>query len=213
MSIVTKLTQSISSLSKNRTQLLVVTKTQSIETIEPLLAEGHRIFGENRVQEALSKWPSLKHRYPDIELHLIGPLQTNKLKQAVALFDVIETVDRAELAEKLAKELKHTDKKLRCYIQINTGEEPQKAGIHPSEASAFITYCQEELSLPIEGLMCIPPVSEDPALHFALLKKLALQHHLPQLSMGMSNDYMTAIQFGATYVRIGSAIFGERMRG
>jgi pyridoxal phosphate enzyme (YggS family) len=190
--------------------IVAVSKYHTIERITPLLIAKHRIFGENRVQEAEEKWPQLKNTYNDIELHLIGPLQTNKVKDAVRLFNVIETIDRPKLAKAIAKELENTDKKIECYIQINTGEEEQKAGILPKDADCFIKDCVEELKLPIVGLMCIPPVDEDPAQHFALLKKIAKRHDLPKLSMGMSGDFELATALGATHVRVGTAIFGER---
>ena len=176
------------------------------------LDTGHRVFGENRVQEAAGKWPALRARYPDIVLHLIGPLQTNKVKDAVALFDVIETVDREKLARALADEFGRQGKRPDCYIQVNTGEEPQKAGVLPADIDGFIALCRDELGLPVRGLMCIPPVGEPPAPHFALLAEIAERHDLPVLSMGMSGDYEIAIAIGATHVRVGTAIFGERPR-
>jgi len=190
--------------------LVAVAKTHPPEDILQALEAGHRVFGENRVQEAAAKWPSLKARYPDVQLHLIGPLQTNKVKDAVALFDVIETVDREKLARALAAEMERQNRRPDCYIQVNTGEEPQKAGIPPAEADDFIEFCRNELGLPIRGLMCIPPVDEPPAPHFALLAEIAERHDLPILSMGMSGDYEVAIGLGATHVRVGTAIFGER---
>ncbi len=190
-------------------KLVAVSKVQPIERVEAVLAEGHRIFGENRVQEAAGKWPALRERFPGVSLHLIGPLQTNKVRQAVELFDVIETVDRPKLARKLAEAFAETGKPLPCYIQVNTGEEPQKAGILPAKTDEFVAECRD-LGLPVEGLMCIPPVDEEPALHFALLAKLALRNGLTGLSMGMSADFETAIAFGATVVRVGSALFGAR---
>lgn len=190
--------------------LVVVSKTFGAEDIQPLLAAGHRIFGENRVQEAQAKWPALKARYPDIELHLIGPLQSNKAREAVALFDVIESVDREKIASELAKELKKQGRSLPVYVQVNTGLEEQKAGIDPREAGAFVARCREVHGLNVQGLMCIPPFDENPGPHFALLEKLAKEAGLTCLSMGMSGDYETAIAFGATHVRIGSAIFGAR---
>ena len=186
--------------------LMLASKTQSAETIEPFLKEGHRLFGENRVQEAAQKWPDLKSLYPDTELHLIGPLQSNKVKQALKLFDVIETLDR----EKLAKALHDHGCTIPCYIQINTGEEEQKSGIIPQEADAFITYCRQDCNLDIQGLMCIPPAIEPCAPHFALLHRIAEKHDIPNLSMGMSNDYPVAIAFGATQIRVGRAVFGAR---
>jgi pyridoxal phosphate enzyme (YggS family) len=190
--------------------LVVVSKTFGPEDIEPVLLSGHRIFGENRVQESQGKWPELKARFPGVELHLIGPLQSNKAKEAIALFDVIETVDRPSIAEALSKELKKTDRRPRFYVQINTGEEPQKAGVAPKEADDFLKRCHSEWGLEISGLMCIPPVDEPPSPHFALLRKIAERNGLNILSMGMSSDFEAAIQLGATHVRIGSAIFGHR---
>jgi hypothetical protein len=192
------------------TTLVAVTKTHGAERIRPMLEAGHRVFGENRVQEAKAKWPELKRGYPDVQLHLIGPLQTNKVREAVELFDVIETLDRPKLAQVLAEELARTGKRLTLFIQVNTGEEPQKAGVAPADAPAFIALCRDELHLRVQGLMCIPPVGEPPAPHFALLQKMARESGLPLLSMGMSEDFETAIKFGATHVRVGSAIFGSR---
>lgn len=190
--------------------LVAVSKTHEADRILPVIQAGHRVFGENRVQEAAAKWPALKAQYPDLCLHLIGPLQTNKLRDAVALFDVIETLDREKLARALASEFARTGKSLDCLIQVNTGEEPQKAGIMPAEADAFIRLCRDELGLPVRGLMCIPPVDEEPSLHFALLAKIARRNDLGVLSMGMSGDFETGIALGATHVRIGTAIFGAR---
>jgi pyridoxal phosphate enzyme (YggS family) len=190
--------------------LVAVSKTFDAPVIRPLLGAGHRVFGENRVQEAEGKWPALKAEFPGIELHLIGPLQSNKAKQAVALFDVIETVDRDKIAAELAKEVAKQDKRLRFYVQVNTGSEPQKAGIEPTEAVAFVARCRDVHGLVIDGLMCIPPAEENPGPHFALLERLAREAGLSKLSMGMSGDYETAIAFGATSVRVGSAIFGAR---
>ncbi len=193
--------------------IVAVSKTQPGEAILPFLAQGHRIFGENRVQEAAAKWPALREKFLDIELHLLGPLQTNKVKEAVALFDVIETLDRPRLAEALAAEMARQGKRPACFIQVNTGEEPQKAGIPPRDLPELLDLSREKLHLPVAGLMCIPPAGENPAPHFALLKKLAERHNLPELSMGMSADYAIAATLGATYVRVGSAIFGERVAG
>lgn len=190
--------------------LVAVSKTHDADRIRLALAAGHRLFGENRVQEALEKWPGLKEDFPDVELHLIGPLQTNKVKEAVRLFDVIETVDREKLARKLAGEMAAQSRPLPVYVQVNTGEEMQKAGVLPADVDAFITLCRDELGLLVAGLMCIPPVDEEPALHFALLAKIAERNGLGGLSMGMSSDFMTAVEFGATHVRVGSAIFGTR---
>ncbi len=191
-------------------QLVAVSKTHDADAIRPVLDAGQRLFGENRVQEAQGKWPSLKAEFPDIELHLIGPLQTNKVHDAVALFDVIETVDREKLARALSEEFKAQGVTRRCFIQVNTGAEEQKAGILPQDTDAFVRLCRDELGLPIVGLMCIPPVDDEPSLHFALLSKLAQRNGLSDLSMGMSGDYETAIALGATHVRVGTAIFGSR---
>jgi pyridoxal phosphate enzyme (YggS family) len=190
-------------------KLVAVTKTIAAPTIEQAIAAGQRCFGENRVQEAHAKWPALKERHADIELHLIGPLQTNKVKQAVAHFDVIHTLDRVSLAEELAKEFAKSGRRLPCFVQVNTGEESQKAGCAPAEADAFVAACRA-LDLPVIGLMCIPPAEEEPAPHFALLNKIAKRNGLDQLSMGMSSDFDTAVMLGATHVRVGSAIFGGR---
>lgn len=197
-------------LSQTLPLLTAVSKGQDSAKIRACLEAGQRIFGENRVQEAVEKWPSLKQSYPDVELRLIGPLQTNKLKEAANLFDVIETLDRAKLAVALADIMPRLHKPLRCLIQVNTGNEPQKAGIAAQEAGDFIRYCLGELRLPIDGLMCMPPAVGNPAQHFALLRELAARHGLNTLSMGMSGDYETAIRFGATHVRVGTALFGAR---
>lgn len=190
--------------------LVAVSKMFSGETVVHALAAGQRVFGENRVQESEQKWPSLKVDYPDARVHLIGPLQTNKVKTALALFDVIETVDRPKLARFLAREMDATGLRPDCYIQVNTGAEAQKAGVLPQDADAFITACRDEFNLPLRGLMCIPPVGEEPALHFALLADMASRNGLACLSMGMSADFETAIQFGATHVRVGTGVFGTR---
>jgi pyridoxal phosphate enzyme (YggS family) len=190
--------------------LVAVTKTFDADTVRPVIEAGQRVFGENRVQEAQGKWPALKAEFPDIELHLIGPLQSNKAKEAVALFDVIETVDREKIAAELAKEIGKQGKTSGLYVQVNTGSEPQKAGIEPREAVAFVKRCREVHGLAIEGLMCLPPLEENPGPHFALLAKLAGEAGVDKLSMGMSGDYELAIAFGATSVRVGSAIFGAR---
>ena len=190
--------------------LVAVSKTHPAETIREALAAGHRVFGENRVQEAQAKYPALREAFPDLALHLIGPLQTNKVKDAVAHCDVIETVDRPRLAEALAREMDRSGRRLPCFIEVNTGEEPQKAGVLPTDADAFIADCRDRLGLPVVGLMCIPPEQEEPALHFALLREIARRNGLDQLSMGMSADFETAIRFGATHVRVGTAIFGAR---
>ncbi|MBY5447232.1 YggS family pyridoxal phosphate-dependent enzyme [Rhizobium leguminosarum] len=191
-------------------QLVAVSKTFEAEAIRPAIEAGQRVFGENRVQESQGKWPTLKAERPDIELHLIGPLQSNKAADAVALFDVIETVDREKIARALAEEMKRQGKVLRLYVQVNTGLEPQKAGIAPEETPAFVAFCRDVLDLSIEGLMCIPPAEKNPGPHFALLAKLALKCGVEKLSMGMSGDYETAVAFGATSIRVGSAIFGAR---
>lgn len=190
--------------------LVAVSKTHPAEAIEEALRAGQRVFGENRVQEAKTKWPDLRQRYSGVELHLIGPLQTNKVKEAVALFDVIETVDRPHLAEALAQEFARSGRRPACLIEVNTGEEPQKAGIAPTEVDGFIADCRDRLKLPIVGLMCIPPVDEEPSMHFALLAEIARRNDLSVVSMGMSGDYPVAIRFGATHVRVGTAIFGAR---
>jgi pyridoxal phosphate enzyme (YggS family) len=190
--------------------LVAVGKTHGAAVIEAAIRAGQRIFGENRVQEAAAKYPALRERHPGLELHLVGPLQSNKTADAVALFDVIETLDREKLARALAAERDKGKRLPRCYIQVNTGEEPQKAGVAPAKAAAFVRLCRDELALPVEGLMCIPPAGEEPAPHFALLAKLAREHGLPAVSMGMSGDFETAIRLGATHVRVGTAIFGAR---
>jgi pyridoxal phosphate enzyme (YggS family) len=192
-------------------KLAAVTKTVPPPEIEKAIAAGQRCFGENRVQEAQAKWPALKERHPDIELHLIGPLQSNKVREAAALFDVIETVDRAKLARALAEEVAHSGSRPRLFVQVNTGEEPQKAGVAPAETQAFVALCRDTFGLTVDGLMCIPPFDEEPAMHFALLAKLAETLGLKELSMGMSGDFVRAIPFGATYVRVGTAIFGDRV--
>jgi pyridoxal phosphate enzyme (YggS family) len=191
-------------------RLIVVSKTFGAAEIVPVLAAGQRIFGENRVQEAKAKWPALKAEYPNLELHLIGPLQSNKAKEAVELFDVIHTIDREKIARALAEEMKKQGRRLELFVQVNTGEEPQKAGVPPRDLPALLALCRDELQLEIAGLMCIPPVEEEAALHFAFLAKLAAENGLSGLSMGMSDDFETAVAFGATHVRVGSAIFGSR---
>ncbi|MDN2582573.1 YggS family pyridoxal phosphate-dependent enzyme [Aquibium sp. ELW1220] len=190
--------------------LVAVSKTFDADEIRPVIEAGQRVFGENRVQEAQGKWPALKAEWPDLELHLIGPLQSNKAKEAVALFDVIETVDREKIAAELAKEMARQGKAPRLYVQVNTGLEEQKAGIDPREAVAFVERCRTVHGLAIEGLMAIPPADENPGPHFALLEKLAREAGVEKLSMGMSGDFEIAIAFGATSVRVGSAIFGGR---
>ncbi|WP_431322724.1 YggS family pyridoxal phosphate-dependent enzyme [Rhizobium sp. YTU87027] len=191
-------------------QLVAVSKTFDADAIRPALQAGQRIFGENRVQESQGKWPELKAETPGIELHLIGPLQSNKAAEAVALFDVIETIDREKIARVLADEMKRQARTPRLYVQVNTGLEPQKAGIAPDDVAMFVDFCRNELGLTIEGLMCIPPADENPGPHFALLARLAKDCGVEKLSMGMSGDYETAVAFGATSVRVGSAIFGAR---
>jgi pyridoxal phosphate enzyme (YggS family) len=193
-----------------QTRLVAVSKTVEEPSIRAALAAGQRLFGENRVQEAQAKFPALKQAHPDLELHLIGPLQTNKVKEAVALFDCIETLDRTKLADALAAERDRSGKCPKLLVQVNTGEEPQKAGVLPRETGALIAHARK-LNLPVEGLMCIPPLNQDHAPHFALLFKLARDHDLRDLSMGMSEDFEMAIRFGATYVRVGTAIFGARV--
>jgi pyridoxal phosphate enzyme (YggS family) len=192
------------------TTLIAVTKTHDADSVRPVLDAGHRVFGENRVQEAMGKWPALRKDYGNIELHLIGPLQSNKAREAVETFDAIHSLDRPKLAQALKAELEKAAKPMTLFVQVNTGEEPQKAGIAPQDAAAFVALCRDELKLPVKGLMCIPPNAENPAPHFALLQKLARETGLPFLSMGMSGDFESAIKFGATHVRVGSAIFGER---
>lgn len=191
--------------------LVAVSKMQPVEKIEAALIEGQRVFGENRVQDAAEVWPALRKKYPDIELHLIGHLQTNKAKLAVQTFDVIESLDSERLALALAEEMDAQGRRLPCLIQVNTGEEPQKGGINPADVEKFHAFCTSEAKLDIKGLMCIPPEGDIPELHFALLRKLRDELHLPLLSMGMSADYETAIRWGATHVRVGSAVFGERI--
>lgn len=191
-------------------KLIAVSKTFAVPDIVPVIEAGHRWFGENRVQEAKAKWPELRQRYADLELHLIGPLQSNKARDAVQLFDAIHSIDRPRIAQAVAEEMARQNRRPKLLVQINTGEEPQKAGVKPQDAREFVGYCQGPLGLEIAGLMCIPPVDEEAGVHFAFLAKMARELDLAELSMGMSADYETAVQFGATYVRVGSAIFGER---
>ena len=191
------------------TQLIAVSKVQPNERVLSLLENGHTVFGENKVQEALSKWPMFRENFSEVKVHLIGPLQSNKVKQAVELFDAIHTLDRLKLAQKLSNEIQTQGKAPEMFIQINTGEEKQKSGIHPNEADRFISDCIS-LDLPIKGLMVIPPINEEPSLHFGLLRKIAHRNGLTGLSMGMSSDFESAIAMGATHIRVGSAIFGER---
>jgi pyridoxal phosphate enzyme (YggS family) len=190
--------------------LVAVTKMFGPEHIQPVIDAGHRLFGENRVQEAKGKWPALRAHYPDIELHLIGPLQSNKAKEAVALFDAIHTIDRPKIAAAIAEEMAKQGKRPQLFIQVNTGEEPQKAGVLPKETAGLLHHCREDLKIDIAGLMCIPPVDEEAGVHFAFLAKLARELGLQQLSAGMSADFEKAIAFGATHVRVGSEIFGQR---
>lgn len=219
MTITEKLTLLNASISKIATEygrdradieLIAVSKVQPESRILESLEAGQRVFGENRVQEAQERWAHRRAEFSDLKLHLIGPLQTNKVKDAVALFDVIHTLDREKLARKLADELTAQNRQLPCFIQVNTGSEKQKSGIAPQELSGFLKFCRDECELNIIGLMCIPPVDDAPALHFALLRKLALAHNLEHLSMGMSSDYEPAIALGATFIRVGTGIFGER---
>jgi hypothetical protein len=193
--------------------LVAISKTFAAETIEPVIAAGQRVFGENRVQEAKAKWPALRDRYPGIELHLVGSLQSNKAKEAVALFDAIHSVDRASVAEALGKEIAKQGRTPTLFVEVNTGAEPQKAGVLPDETDAFLKACRERYGLAIAGLMCLPPADEPPAPHFALTAKIAKRNSLSLLSMGMSADFPIAIAFGATHVRVGTAIFGERATG
>ncbi len=193
-----------------RATLVTVSKTFSAAEIAPVIAGGQRIFGENRVQEAASKWPALRRHYPDLELHLIGPLQSNKAAEAVALFDVIQTIDRPKIAETLAKEMKKQSRTLRCFVQVNIGHEAQKAGVMPEALDEFLRLCRQGFGLNIVGLMCIPPVENDPKPYFKAMARMAAHNGLKELSMGMSGDFETAITEGATYVRVGSAIFGGR---
>lgn len=210
--IKTKIAEAIYAANRadNEVKLVAVSKNQSEEKINTLLRCGQQLFGENRVQEAKRKWTSLKVTHPNTRLHLIGPLQTNKVSQAVSLFDVIETLDRPKLAYRLAEEMSKQNRKLPCYVQVNLGEEKQKFGIPPANLDAFIDLCRNDLGFEIEGLMCIPPASDDPRIHFSTMRTLALRNNLSGLSMGMSADYESAITCGATLVRIGTAIFGKR---
>jgi len=192
------------------THLIAVSKTFDAEHIRPALDAGHRIFGENRVQESQEKWPGLKADYDDVELHLIGPLQSNKAADAVALFDAIHTIDRDKIARAISVEMQKQNRSLKLFVQVNTGEETQKSGVSPHNVAQFVDHCRQEHGLEITGLMCIPPFDENPGPHFALLRQLARQVDVAHVSMGMSGDYETAIEFGATYIRVGSAIFGTR---
>ncbi len=190
--------------------LVAVSKTHGPDRIRPALEAGHRLFGENRVQEAERKWPELREAFPDLRLHLIGPLQGNKTRDAVELFDCIETIDRPRIARRVAEAIQQAGRAVDCYVQVNTGAEAQKAGIPPDEADALIAQCRDEFQLSVRGLMCIPPADEEPSLHFALLREIARRNGLDGLSMGMSADFPLAIPFGATLVRVGTAIFGPR---
>lgn len=196
--------------SVDEVSLVAVTKVHGPERIRPAIKAGHRVFGENRVQEAEEKWPALRAHGDGIRLHLIGPLQSNKVKAAIETFDVIETVDRAKLARRIAAISEEVGRRPEIFIQVNTGAEPQKAGVLPEDTDDLVTLCRDELGLSVLGLMCIPPVDEEPSMHFSLLAKIAARNGLSSLSMGMSGDYDIAVQFGATHVRVGSAIFGER---
>jgi PLP dependent protein len=191
--------------------LIAVSKTKPAGHIQAAIAAGHRVFGENRLQETEEKWPLLKEEFDDVKLHLIGLLQRNKVKRSLQLFDVIETVDRPKLATTLAREMDISGLRPECFLQVNTGEESQKSGVIPEELDAFVALCRDELALPVQGLMCLPPKNEEPALHFGLLRELARRNGLDQLSMGMTADFETAIRFGATCVRVGTAIFGSRL--
>ena len=199
-----------SNRSPDEITLIAVSKQQQEDRVDASLAIGQRVFGENRVQEAQKRWSIRKHDYPDLRLHLIGPLQSNKAADAVRLFDVIHTIDRPKIAIAIAKESAQQNKYIQCFIQVNTGDEPQKSGISPCDISSFVDFCREEVRLPITGLMCIPPVDEEAAIHFGFLKTLASRNNLTGLSMGMSGDYEEAIRFGATHIRVGSALFGPR---
>ena len=199
-----------SNRSPDEITLIAVSKQQQEDRVDASLATGHRVFGENRVQEAQKRWSIRKYDYPDLRLHLIGPLQSNKAADAVRLFDVIHTIDRPKIAIAVAREAARQNKKIECFIQVNTGDEPQKSGINPFELSSFVDFCREEVGLPITGLMCIPPVDEEAAIHFGFLNTLASRNNLTGLSMGMSSDYAEAIRFGATHIRVGSALFGSR---
>ncbi|WP_204112758.1 YggS family pyridoxal phosphate-dependent enzyme [Shimia biformata] len=194
------------------TRLIAVSKVQPNERVEAVLQQGHRLFGENKVQEAAGKWPNFRERFDNVQLHLLGPLQTNKARQAIGLFDAIHSLDRPKLANTLARLAQETGDCPDLFVQVNTGEEPQKAGILPADADAFIAECRG-MDLPVVGLMCIPPVNEEPSLHFALLAKIAARNGIDGLSMGMSADFEKAVSFGATHVRVGSAIFGARDYG
>ncbi|MBK1671196.1 YggS family pyridoxal phosphate-dependent enzyme [Rhodovibrio sodomensis] len=190
--------------------MIAVSKKQPDDRVQAALEAGHRVYGENRVQEAQQRWSERRAQIPDLDLHLVGALQSNKAKDAVELFDAIHSVDRESVAKALSKEIARQGRRPELFVQLNTGEEPQKAGIAPGAADAFIAWCRDELDLPVVGAMCLPPVDEEPAPHFALLAKIAARNALPKLSMGMSGDYETAVKLGATHVRVGSALFGAR---
>ncbi len=190
--------------------LIAVSKTFGVDQIIPVIAAGQRVFGENRVQEAKGKWPELKAKYDDVEVHLIGPLQSNKTKEAVELFDAIHSIDRPKIAKAVAQEIERQGRQIELFVQVNTGEEEQKAGVAPKDVVEFVRYCRDDLKLPVAGLMCIPPVDEEPSVHFAFLAELAKRTGVIGLSMGMSSDFTAAVELGATHVRIGSAIFGAR---
>ena len=196
---------------KKNVEIIAISKRQPLEKLVAALNIGHKIFGENQVQETLSKWPILKKNFQNIELHLVGPLQSNKVKDAISIFDFIQTVDREKIAKALKEEEENLKKKISYMIQINTGKEPQKSGVMPDDADDFFKYCKQDLKLNIQGLMCIPPYGEDPSIHFAYLRKKNLEYKLPYLSMGMSEDYEKAITLGATHIRVGTAIFGKRL--
>jgi hypothetical protein len=200
-----------SKIAANNVTLLAASKTQDRDIIQQAIEGGVTVFGENRVQEAEDKWQELKAERPEVQLHLIGPLQTNKARQAVALFDAIQTVDRAKLAEALAREMERVGKQIPCFIEVNIGKESQKAGVLPEETDTLVDYCRTKLALPVAGLMCVPPVGEAPAPHFALLREICLRNGLAELSMGMSEDFETAVRMGSTCVRLGRIIFGERL--
>jgi hypothetical protein len=191
--------------------LIAVSKKQPDDRVQAALDAGHRVFGENRIQEAQARWAQRRRRFPDLRLHLVGALQSNKTKEAVELFDAIHSVDRERVARALAREIAKQGRRPALLVQINTGEEPQKAGIAPGDADAFITWCRDDLELPVSGAMCLPPVDAEPAPHFALLAEIAARNRLSDLSMGMSGDYETAVQLGATHVRVGAALFGARI--
>lgn len=207
--VVTTLEQTARLCQRQKPKLLAVAKNQPAEILKILLTKGHRLFGENRVQEAAEKWPALKASYPDCKLHLIGPLQTNKVKQAVCLFDMIETLDRPSLAEALAKTFSALGVCRPLLIQVNTGREPQKSGVLPENFTSLLKLAYD-LNLPVTGLMCVPPIGDDPTVHFSMLEGLAKMHNLPHLSMGMSHDYQKAIIYDTSWVRIGTALFGQR---